>query len=177
MALPSVLESGLHVKGNLSARTMTIPDNTVTSASVKAGTNISSAKLQHRYERVYAQDGKAGAGEATNETKVIHVGSADGTVNSIKIGATTAPTIGGGGWAKVDLLLNGESILISQVELNDSTYPTAYALLLGTLSTTTFEENDVLEIEITTNNACETIGDLPQGLFVKVQIDENGVTT
>ncbi len=165
MAL-TVLPTDLQVQGNLSASTMTLPAASVGDAQATTGSPITAAKLQHQYEKI-AQPQDSTTNAAVSR-KVIHVvKGATATIVSFDVGAVTAATVDA--TTTIDLKKNGSSILTGAVSLTAST--AAFALLAGSLASSSLVAGDVLEFHITA--ATVAAGALAKGVFGRLVIRED----
>lgn len=159
----SRIESDMHVAGNLSCNTVTLPAGAVSNVDVASGASIATTKLQHRYSRTYSQES---ATNAADESRVLFTTyGATGTVISFKAGAVVAAT--GNATCSVDLKKNGTSILASALSLTSS--QTAYAELTATISTASIVAGDNLEVAIDGNVGS---GALAKGVYCTLVVDE-----
>jgi hypothetical protein len=154
------------VRGHLSANSMTIPVNTVTSDAVQSGANINADKLE---SRIYASHAQANSA-ATAETRTLFVARRTGIVNHIYVGSIAKAI--GDSTVTVDVRKNGTTILSSAVTLNNAN--TARIAVAATIDGTQDDlvAGDWLEAVITISAGT---GTLPTGVFVQVEIDQNGV--
>lgn len=154
------------VRGHLSATTMTIPNNTVTSDAIQSGANLSADKVESRIYASHAQSNTA----ATAETRTLFVARRVGIVNHIYVGSIAKAI--GDSTVTVDVKKNGTSILSSTVTLNSSN--TARIAVAATIDGTLDDlaVGDWLEVVITISAGT---GTLPTGIFVQVEIDQDGV--
>lgn len=164
MALVQQITGDINVVGKVTCQDITIPSGKVTDASVTALAGIAASKLQHAHRVMYAQPGGT---SATTETKAVYVVvGLTGSIQAVKLGASTAAT--GGAKITLDVHKNGSTILSATQDLASST--SAYTLISVTPSSTALAAGDVLEVLITTTPA--TGGNLPQGVFVAIDIFE-----
>ena len=154
------------VRGHLSATSMTIPNSTVTSNAVQSAANINADKLESRIYPSHAQPNTA----ATAETRALFVARRAGIVNHIYVGSIVAAI--GDSTVTVDVKKNGTSILSSTVTLNSSN--TARIAVAATIDGTLDDlvAADWLDVVITVSAGT---GTLPTGVFVQVEIDQDGV--
>jgi len=166
MATPSRIEGDVHVNGNLTSKTAALPSGTVTNAMVNSSAAIGAEKLQHQYEKLFADP------EATtivDKNIVLHaVYGTTGEVIAFKAGAIVAPV--GVAVVDIDLHKNGTTILTTNITLNSSV--TAYELASAVIGTTALAVGDVLEAVI---NETAGAGTAPTGVFVEVILKEDAV--
>lgn len=156
-------EGDTYVNGNLSAKTMGIPAGTVDNAAVSANAAIDATKLQQQYALGYAQESDT---TAADEARVLHGAfGATGSIVSFEVGSVVANI--GASVVDVDLLKNGTSVFTTVPQLTSS--HTAYEMLAGTVSTTSFVDGDILEVDI---DATVGGGTLAKGIFVTLIIRE-----
>ena len=164
MAIVQTINGDAYIAGDLSARTMSIPAGTVDDEDVKAAADIAATKLEHQYQKVYAQESDT---TAAAEDRVVHaVYGATGTVIAFEAGAVAACT--GDAMITVDLHKNGASILTEAIVLDSG--DAAYALVAGSIDSAALVDGDVLEIVITVNAGTGTLG---KGVFASVIIRED----
>jgi hypothetical protein len=154
------------VRGHLSATSMTIPVNTVTSNAVQASANISADKLESRIYASHAQPNSA----ATAETRTLFVARRAGLIQHIYVGSIAKAI--GDSTVTVDVKKNGTSVLSSVVTLNSSN--TARIAVAATIDGTQDDlvAGDWLEVVITISAGT---GTLPTGVFVQVEVDQDGI--
>lgn len=164
--MTSQISDDMVVRGHLSATSMTIPNNTVTSDAVQSAANINADKLESRIYASHAQPNTA----ATAETRTLFVARRAGIVNHIYVGSIAKAI--GDSTVTVDVKKNGTSILSSTVTLNSSN--TARIAVAATIdgSLDDLVAADWLEVVITISAGT---GTLPTGVFVQVEIDQDGV--
>lgn len=156
------IEGNLYVAGTLSAETMIVADNSVDDDSVEADAAIASTKLQHRHHAVFTQPLSA----AADETRVIYVAQAAGTLESFGAGSITLNI--SGSTVTVDLKKNGTTVLTGVVSLSDSGN-TAYVLESGTIASAAYVAGDCFTIVV---DATVGGGTLATGLFASAVFDE-----
>lgn len=156
MATVNTIDGDVVVRGNLRTTTINLPATCVGDSNVNGSAPITAAKLQHQYEKTFAQvNGSA----ATAERRVLHVAyGATGTIIAFRVGAVTAAT--GDSTATVDLRKNGTTILSAAVVIDNT--KAAFAKTLAALATTGYVTGDVFEVVVTISAGT---GTLPQGLF------------
>ena len=163
-ALPSRWEGDAYFNGNLSSKTMTIPDNTVVNADVSSGADIAAIKLEHQYSKFIAQ---ASDINTVDEQRCIHaVYGSSGSVVAFEAGSVTV--CAGDSTITVDLHKNGASILTSVITLDSSN--AAYTVEAGTIDTATLADGDVLEVII---DVTAGTGNLADGVFASCIIRED----
>ena len=154
------------VRGVLSPSTLVIPTNSITSSTqVQAGANLNADKLEQRFFPHWSQPNSA----ATTETRTLFVANRGGTVNSVKAGSIAAAI--GDSTVTLDIKKNGTTILSAVITLDSAN--TARITEAGTISGDgTFVAGDWYEAVIT---ATAGTGTLPFGLFVQLEVDQDGV--
>lgn len=164
MSTPSRIEGDTYIAGALSCQTLTIPSGTVLNAAVGAGADIDASKLEHQYQKVWADESDT---TASAQDHVIHVvyGTA-GTVVAFECGNVVANLVDA--TITVDLHNNGASILTAAIELDNG--DAAYAVVGGTIDTATLADGDVLEVVITVAAGGGTLG---KGVFASCIIRED----
>lgn len=164
MAIVQTTNGDVFIAGNLSARTMSIPADTIDDADIKAAADIAATKLEHQHQKGYAQESDTAAAA---EDRVVHaVYGTAGTVVAFEVGVVVACI--GDATITVDLHKNGASILTAAVVLDSG--DAAYALVAGTIDTAALVDGDVLEVVITVNAGTGTLG---KGVFASVIIRED----
>ena len=164
--VPSTIQGDFYFNGNLSSKTMTIPDASVTEAKVvtpSAGGEIGAEKLEHIHIAGFAQESGT---NAVDEIRVVHVVRATtATLLEFSCGHVTT---GATDTVDMDVLVNGTTAMSGgPVRVDDA--DAAYAILTGTLTTTALVVDDVIEIKIDFTTAA---GTPPKGLFGFAQIQE-----
>ncbi|MAH47562.1 hypothetical protein CMI37_17205 [Candidatus Pacearchaeota archaeon] len=164
MANPTRIEGDMFVAGNISSRTMAIPDGTVINADVSASAAIAATKMEHRHQVHYSQEVDT---TAADEGRVIHVvyGST-GSIVAVEAGCVIANI--GDSTVTVDLHNNGASILTAPISIDSG--DAAYAIVAGSIDTAALADDDVLEVIIDATVGGGTLG---KGLFVSVIISED----
>jgi hypothetical protein len=153
----------LYVAGNITGKTMTVPDGSVTNAAVAATAGIAASKLRHTFRQRYAQPNTT----ATTETRVIHlVVGATGTINGFSAGSIVANI--GAATVTVDLRKNGATVLTGVITLNNAN--TAYVPAAGVIASPNVVAGDVLSVVIT---ATAGGGTLATGAYCEVNLDED----
>lgn len=161
--MSSRIDGNIYVSGNLSAKTMSIPADTVDNEDVKANANFAATKLEHQHQKVYAQESDAAA---SAEDRVIHiVYGTSGQVVGFEAGSVVACI--GDSTITIDLHKNGASILTAPITLDNSN--SAYTPEEGTINTSSLSDGDVLEVVITVNAGSGTLG---KGVFASAIIRE-----
>lgn len=159
-------EEDLFVRGTLVPSAITLPQNSITSGEqVKAGANIPADKTEQRFFPNWSQPNSA----ATTETRTLFVARRSGTVNEVLAGSIAAAI--GDSTVTLDVKKNGTTILSAVITLDNSN--TARVAELGAISGGgTFVAGDWFETVIT---ATVGTGTLPTGVFVQLEVDQNGV--
>lgn len=161
--LNTTLRGSTDIVGQLS-----LPNGSITNASVASGADIDADKIVHRQALSYYQ---ADGSSVTAAEVPIHVArGTTGTIVAIDVAIMTAAS----GDAEVDVDLKKgssgssfSSVLTGVITVDSGTSvrdPEA-----GTLDTTSFTEGDILMLDI---NVDAGSGSLPQGMVVTVTIDE-----
>lgn len=164
MASVGRIEGDFHIAGALSATSITIPSGTVTDNAVQAAAGIQASKLQHQFQKGYAQESDTAA---SAEDRVIHtVYGATGTVVAFEAGSVVVCV--GDATITIDLHKNGASILTTPIVLDSSN--AAYVVEAGTISSGSIVDGDVLEIVITVNAGTGTLG---KGVFTSCVVRED----
>jgi hypothetical protein len=160
------ISSDLVVRGTLSATAMVIPSGSVTSNSVQTSANISADKTESRIYASHAQPNSA----ATAETRTLFVARRVGLIQHVYVGSIAKAI--GDSTVTVDVKKNGTSVLSSAVTLNSSN--TARVAVAGTIDGTLDDlvAGDWVEVAITISAGT---GTLPTGVFIQVEIDQDGI--
>lgn len=160
----SVISGDLVVRGRVVPQQISLPADCVQTGQVPTGANLSQSKLQHRHTVSRSQNGTAAA-----ETRSLYRAVLPGTVLNVIVGSIAAAI--GDSTVTVDIKKNGTTILSSPVTLNSSN--TARVGVAATLSgTPALVAGDWLETVVTVSAGT---GTLPTGLFIQVQVSEDGV--
>lgn len=157
------LRGDYHVDGKFSAKEMILSDGAVDDDAVGGGADIAAAKLEHRFQPVYAQPGGSASAAERKAVHVVH--GATATLNGVQAGSRTACT--GNATITIDVQKNGVSVLTSTFVLDSAN--TAYVTEAGTVSGGDLVQDDVIEVVVTVNAGSGTLGN---GVFVALQIDE-----
>lgn len=154
------------VSGALVAGSMILPDSCVTSAKVQAGANLDGDKLEHRHVVRYSQPNTA----ATAETKAVYVARTTGIIREVVAGSIAAAV--GDSTVTVDVKKNNTSVLSATIVLNNSN--TARIIEAGAVAGAQDDlaAGDWLDVVVTVSAGT---GTLPTGVFVQIEIDQNGV--
>jgi hypothetical protein len=153
--------------GVLAPSSFAPPAGSIPNVAIPAAAGISASKLQHQYEKEYAQPG---ATAAFVERKVVHVvRGANASITDFQVGAVVAAL--GAATATVDLQSNGVSLLTAPVSLTSAT--AAYGLVAGALAAGagTLVAGNVIEIVVSA--ATVGGGTLAKGLFGQANIRED----
>lgn len=157
-----VIPSDLFVNGHLRALTVTLPNSSVSNASVASGANVDAAKLQHQHRAGHSQPNTT----ATTETRAVHYAYGAGTIVAFHAGSIAANI--GAATVTVDLRKNGTTVLSSVVTLDSGN--TARVSEAGTVSVTSYAAGDLLEVVIT---ATAGGGTLATGVYCYATLNEN----
>lgn len=167
MATTVVRVEGDHfVSGTSAAGTTSLSAGCVTNDKVLkvVGDGIDADKLQHQYQKVYAQESDT---FAADEDRVIHVvHGAVGAIIEFQAGSVVAAT--GTDVVTVDLHKDGVSVLTAAITLDNTN--AAYTPESGTIDTAAVAVTDVLEVVI---DATAGDGTLPKGVYCSLQIRED----
>lgn len=161
----SRIEGDLYVYGNLSSKTVTLPDGGITNAMIAAATGIDATKVDHQHRGIFSQPNTT----ATSETKIVHVCyGATGTVVAFKAGSIVANI--GAATVTLDLKKNGATILSAVITLDSAN--TTYVVEAGTINSAALVAGDVLTV-VTVATAGG--GTLATGLFAAVTVNEDAL--
>ena len=162
LAIPTRIESDVYIAGDLSARSVSLPNATVTNAMVAASAGIAASKLQHQHRVHFSQANVTAAAE----TRVIYrCYGATGTLLQFAAGSIAACT--GNATVTVDLKKNGTTVLSSVITLDNGN--SARVAEAGTLNVTALAVGDVLEVVVAVNAGSGSLG---TGLFAAVTLQE-----
>lgn len=161
MAAPTTFPGDVHISGSLTVGSFTPSSGSVTNASIAAAAAIQATKLEHQYERTYAQ-----AGNATDESRILHNAYGAGDIIAVRVSCLSVPI--GDSTCTVDVKLNGTTILSGVITLNSSSV--LYTQQAGTLVTTTYTAGQVFS---TTIDATAGTGTLPTGVSVTLVLRED----
>jgi hypothetical protein len=163
-------EGDVFVAGELSSRTMGIPDSTVVNADVSASAAIVAEKMEHQFQKVYAQETDTKSADAKYVVHVCH--GATGTVEAFEAGIGS--TCAGASTVTADLVNHRAgttaSVLTAVVTL-DSDNDTAHVTEAGVIDTAAIQDGDVLEIRFdATDDGTNAVGN---GVFASVKLRED----
>lgn len=150
----TIVHQNLDVRGQLTARTMVIPSNTLTDVSVNSAADVSASKLEHQYQKTYAQES---ATTAADESRVIHtVYGATGSIVAFECGCVVANI--GAAIVEFDLKKNGTTVLNAELEINSG--HTAYQVVAASLNSALISlvDGDVLSVSIDGTAGGGTLG-------------------
>jgi len=164
MAAGARFENDVHVAGNLSAGTMTIPALTITDAMINPSAAIAASKQDHRHHAMYSQESATTSADEARPLFVVY--GATGTIISFKAGSVVANI--DDSTVTVDLLKDGASVLTAVITLDSDNV--AYTPEAGTIDTAAVVAGDVLEVSI---DATVGTGTLALGLYCELVIDED----
>jgi len=163
MANPTRIEGDVYITGNLGCLTLTPSAGCVVDNSVVAAANLAATKLEHQYEKDYAQDSNV---VSAAEKKVIHYTyGATGSIIAFKAGSITKCT--GDSTITVDLLKGGVSVLAAPIVLDSANV--AMVAEAGTISSAALVDGDCLEVSVTVGGTAGTRG---YGVFASAIIRE-----
>lgn len=147
----------LYVAGNVSANSMTIPDESIGDGAIDPGRPISSLKLEHQHLAYHRQ----AHGTATvARREVIHKAFGNGVLAGVE--ATLVVPNVGAATVTIDVLKNGVSVLTSPLVLGVAAAFAASAA--GIAGGGTYVADDIFETSVSVAAGGGTIG---QGLVVQ----------
>lgn len=150
------------ITGSLSAASMTVPDGTVSNATVAAGAAIDASKVKHA--KVAGTDGGLGrAGTFDPKHVDVFVATSACTIQKFQATLAGACTTGTAGF---DLNVNGASVLSAHVAFTSA--DSAGDVKAGTISSPNLSAGDVVSIEFTDDSGTPD----GTGPFAMVEIDE-----
>lgn len=161
----SRIEGDQHVNGDLSAKTLRVPANTIVNSHISSAAAIAASKMEHRLTKTYSQELDT---TSASEERALHiVYGATGDIISFDVGSSTA--CAGDATITVDLRKNGvtTSLLTAAVVLD--TDNTAFIVEGGTIDTAGVVADDVLHVIITTAGT-SAVG---KGVFCTLQLNED----
>lgn len=153
----------IYVQGNLRADSFSFPSLSIRNADAAADAAFATTKLMHRHHVMYQQESAATAADASH---IIYVAQASGTITQFRAGAKVAHI--GAAVCTFDLKKNGTTVLSAVIETDSG--DVAYAVVPGTISSTTYTADDVFEIVV---DATVGGGTLATGVFAQVVFDES----
>lgn len=139
MSAPSVIQGNMHVVGQLSASTMALPASAVSNNNVANQAGIDATKVIHQHHRNLQRSVPVG------EEATVHLAYAQGEIIQFSVQCRTAPASGKS--YKVDLEVNGVSVLTAPITITNATTPLARQA--ATLATPDYAAEDVFSILIT----------------------------
>jgi hypothetical protein len=163
--MSGIIDGDLTVRGTLNCGAITLPQNAIDSSSqIKAGTNISADKTEQRFFPCYSQPNTA----ATAETRTLFVARRAGTLNEVVAGSIVAAT--GDSTTTINVRKNGTTVLAAPIVLDNAN--TDRVVESGSVSGGGgFVAGDHLDVVITISAGT---GTLPTGVFVQLEVDQNG---
>lgn len=168
----STFRSDVHVIGNFSCTTMTVPDATVDDDAVKPAAGIQATKLQHQHAIKYHQADGSDVAAAIVPIHVVRGVSA--TIVAVEVVCLDAPD-GGDKTFTVDLQKCNEgspspaSVLSAAISYSVGSTHDA-EVHDGTISSPTLADGDTLVVEVAVSGSTGTQG---QGLVVTVTLRED----
>lgn len=164
--MPTSIHEGDHVfNGTLVPRGISLPNGSVTSNSVLAGSNIDADKLEHRQWVMFAQPNTAAAAE----TRPVFVARGVGLITEIRVGSIAKAI--GDSTVTVDVKKNGTSVLTAPVVLDNANTARLTEAASIDSAQDDLASGDWLEVVVT---ASAGTGTLPTGLAVQITVDHNG---
>lgn len=158
----ATFRENVHVDGNFSANTMSVPNASVGDDGIDPGNPLNVDKTLHQYPRLLTQPHGA---DSVDERRVIHQAYGTGLVAGVQ--ATVVVPATGNSTLTVDVLKNGVSILSGTLTIDNGN--DAYEVETIGLSDPNYVGEDVFEVVVT--NTYGT-GTPPQGLAVLVVFRE-----
>lgn len=163
MAIPSRIQGDQVFAGAVKILgEVTVPSGSFDNADIAEGADIDADKMLHRLHPTYGQANSA----AVDETKVIYVAQAAGTVLAVEAGSIAKAV--GDATCTVDVKKNGTTILGGVITLDSGN--TNRVVEAGTVSVTSYAAGDVFEVVI---DGTIGTGTLPTGVFVTMQVEED----
>lgn len=153
----------MHVRGHLTADTMSVPGGAVGNEQWDPGNPLSAINQDHQYMPVYAQ--KHGVAVA-DERMPLHVANGDGTLVAVYVGVVVKPV--GDSEVTVDILKNGTTVLTIVFTVDNTI--TNFIREAASIDDDDVEAGDVFEVVV---DATVGTGTLPQGLFVQAIFRES----
>jgi len=160
----SLLETDLHIAGNLSAKSYTAPAGSINNTAISATAAIASTKLIHRRHITYWQESATTA--ADGAFPVFSCYGATATIVALEAGSVVANI--GDSTVTVDLTLDGSSVVSSVITLDNAEVAYTPKAVSG-FSATAVTDGQLLQFDI---NATVGTGTLALGLFVTLIVDE-----
>ncbi len=159
-----VFTDHVHVQGTMSCTAASLPAACIRDQHWVAGADpLTADKQVHRVHAPYSQEVTAGA---IDDSRVVHIARAAGTIRQFGAGCVTACV--GAAVVEFDLLKNGVTVLSARVQATSAR--AAREVMLGTLSVTKYAAGDVFEITIAATAGGGTLG---KGVFCEAVFDEN----
>lgn len=167
--MASTIQGDVYVQGNLSARTMKVPDGAVTNAAIAQGAGIEADKVVHQFPLHYGQPAGQDVAAATAGLHIVNGSS--GQVVDVEAVALAVPA-GGGKAVSIDIKRsrNGgafATILSAPIAINAAS--TVRVPIAANVASADLVAGDVLEAVVTTSGST---GTQAQGLLVTVTISE-----
>ncbi len=166
-----LIYNDLHVFGNLSAKTMTVPASSVTNNSVSAAAAIAATKLEHQFALGYTQVPGAAIVAATQDVHIVH--GQTGEVVSFEAAITGAIATGADRTVNVDLQKStgagAFATILTATILLDNT-DVLRTVNAATISSANLVDGDILRVIITVAGAAGAQG---EGLIVTLQLRED----
>ncbi len=162
--MSGIIDGDLQVRGNVNCNSITLPLNAIDSAGqIKAGLNLPAEKFEQRFFPAWSQPNSA----ATSETRTLFVARRTGTINEVVAGSIAKAI--GDSTVTIDIKKNGSTILNAVVTLDNAN--TARIVEVGSINSGAFVAGDWIEAVIT---ATLGTGTLPTGVFLQLEVDQNG---
>lgn len=159
-----LIDGDYTVRGTLRCEAIAMPQNAIDNSNqIKAGTNISADKTEQRFFPAWSQPNSA----ATSETRTLFVARRSGTVNEVIAGSIAKAV--GDSVVTLDVRKNGTTILAAVITLDNAN--TARIVEQGSVTSSAFVAGDWFEVVIV---ATANTGTLPTGVFVELEVDQNG---
>jgi len=156
--MATTIDGSVHVTGNLSADTLSVPDQAIDDDAIAPDANVSHEKHQHQFLNTYSQPNTT----ATSETRtLLYVHGSEGAVLGFVAGTIGVCTVDA--TITVDLKLNGTSILTAPIALDSASV--ARIAEAGVVASPELIAGDWLEIVVAVTAAAGAPG---SGLFVSL---------
>lgn len=172
MAL-SILADNLHVKGKITAESMTIPDGTLDDDAVAADAAIAATKLEHQHAIRYDQADGSDVVAAIVPVHVVQGTTA--TIVAIEAVCIDAPS-GGDEVISVDLKKCNEAspspatVLTGTIDISVAESVADCEVVAGTIASASLVDGDTLVVDVAVSGSTGTQG---QGLAVVVTLRED----
>lgn len=158
-------DGDIYFNGNVAAKTMTVPANTITNAMVNSGAAIDPSKVKQRRYPSYAQP----HGTAASTVRQVFYRCKGGTATINAFRALNSVLNIGAATISIQVKKNGSNILSSALVLDTGNVAFTAESAAG-FTSASLVQGDVLEVDITATAGGGTLG---QGLYCEADIDED----